>query len=145
MARRKRGKARPVDLNAPIIPPIPDVPGPEAKADELVAHYRKVQHVFAIYSYDNLRVVCGWCISDEPLAFTDPGRRGTHKFCSARCAEARAACMTNIWSPPKQKSDPDPLPTDEPVNTLDGVRLTTQGRPPAVGKEPEPDEDQEEA
>lgn len=69
--------------------PIADAPGPEANADVLSTHYRRVQTVFATHAYDSWVFLCHWCLTDEPLTHTKVNDlRGTRTYCSERCSKA---------------------------------------------------------
>lgn len=89
----------------PTIEKLDDVPGPEASADALKAHYRRVQDAFATHRYDDLIEVCYWCLDGESgLAFTKPDQpRGTRMYCSAHCANAHAAHMQKAHGSEEEK------------------------------------------
>ena len=84
-----------------------NVPGPEASADELTKHFRRVQHILACHPYDDVIAACHWCCDMEAgLAYSKPDEaRGSRMFCSGRCASAHAAYRVIAHGRPKPKAD----------------------------------------
>lgn len=99
-----------------------NAPGPEADADALKAHYRRVQDVFATNAYDVVIYLCHWCLSDggdNGLAFTKTEQpRGTRQYCSARCANAYSAYMQKVVVKGRIAT---PSPSDETEDDSSGA------------------------
>lgn len=108
MPKRKQPKQAPTTARTRAtawrIQKLDDVPGPEADAGALKAHYIKVQHVFAVHHYDDVIAACHWCCDmDEQLAFTKPNTRGgAGMYCSGRCASAFAKYQQLNYRKPGQ-------------------------------------------
>lgn len=119
MTRRKRQTPiQPVRF-APVIEPIPDVPGPEADADELDANYRLVQEAIATHSYDDHIILCHWCLADQELTHTKVDHpRGVRSYCSERCALAYAAYSKRHARDTRQTTGQS-MPTAPPVSDED--------------------------
>lgn len=96
-------KAKRYEQPAMPILKLDNVPGPEASAEELTEHYRRVQIIFACHNYDDVIAACSWCCDmEEGLAYTKPDEaRGNRMFCSGRCASAHAAYRVIAHGRPK--------------------------------------------
>lgn len=130
MARRKKDLTQPPDSVTPVIPPIPDAPGPEAAADALTTHYRLVSVARGIHAYDDVIVVCHWCLADAPLTHTkvnDP--RGTRIHCSSRCAEAYDAHLKHQRERGRERRATPAVPSDSDETVDDSYDKSPETEP----------------
>jgi hypothetical protein len=123
---------------APSLPilKLADVPGPEADADVLNAHYRLVQNALATHRYDDVIQSCHWCLDMEAgLAYSKTDEaRGTRLFCSGRCANAYSAYQVKVLNY-GQRVAPAPIPDEGDDPTDEGDEPASD---PDETPEPEP-------
>ncbi len=152
---RKQTK-RDIPPGSPILK-LDNVPGPEAKVDELATHYMRVQKIMAIHRYDDVIAACHWCCDMEAgLAYSKPEEpRGTRMFCSGRCASAFGAHRAKVGGqrpkPSSSEGEEDAtLPTDEETATEEETpvvkkRGSATKATPTEEPAKEPDEEPDEA
>lgn len=131
MPRKRSDQPKPVDRPTLPILKLGNVPGPEADANDLRTHYRRVKEVMAIHAYDDVINACHWCCGmEEPLAYSKVDNpRSTHMFCSGRCASAYGEYRANTLGKRAEGPKPSaPEPTDNET-PLDPEPENGEGEP----------------
>lgn len=72
------------------VPHSSQAPGPDADESDLRAWHRGVGLHLARLGYIAVLSTCHWCLSQEPLPYTDE-KGGTRQYCQERCAKAARA------------------------------------------------------
>lgn len=138
MPRRQPKQAAPVSL----IAKLDNVPGPEADAETLKTHYRRVQNIMATHRYEDVIYICHWCCDgDAELAFADPaGKHGSRKYCSARCANGYHAYVSKVVAKgqqvatPSSSDDTEDDTYDPPPGAAQPTPTRPRARPVAVAE-----------